>query len=343
MLKHKPATRRDAADHVRLKAAGEPAHINLDEARLLERLMPEAAGPVVTKGLLAEAGRRGDTAVTKLIPAERAALKARGGAGTRNPATGMLEYWGGDNDGGMSGGEGSDSVGNGGMSGDSKAGDTMGGGYGGNDPSYSVFSKPSIANVSLAQLQEVAKQINDDIDSNYGGMYGTGFTQRKDGWSSPDSGWRAIQEMWNGPAYNAPGRFGAPNNIGPGVVGTVAGMFGGGLLGGMMRGGAALGRAQSQQARDDTAASFSDMNSVNSPGQDKPSGAASAASGAASGASTASLPAQQQVPPPGYTYNVAGQLIPLPGGNRGSARADPVRDLLMDYIWRGRQGTGFGW
>jgi hypothetical protein len=93
-LKHKSPTRRDAADTVRLKAAGEPAHINAREARLLQALMPEAAGPVVTKGLLAEAGRRGDDRVTKLIPAEAALLKARGGSGTINPKTGLLQFYG---------------------------------------------------------------------------------------------------------------------------------------------------------------------------------------------------------------------------------------------------------
>jgi hypothetical protein len=41
--------------------------------------------------------------------------------------------------------------------------------------------------------------------------------------------------------------------------------------------------------------------------------------------------------------NPAGQLIPLPGANNKPAYQDPIRNLLMDYILRGRQGSGFGW
>jgi hypothetical protein len=68
------------------------AHINAREALLLRRVMPEAQEGVVTKGKLARAGRRGDTVVTRLLPAERKLLKKHGGSGTRNPASGLLEY-----------------------------------------------------------------------------------------------------------------------------------------------------------------------------------------------------------------------------------------------------------
>lgn len=185
-LKKKPATRRDAVDAARLKLAGDPSHINASEDALLRAAMPEAHGRVVTSGLLAEAGRRGDDRVTLLIPEEAALLKARGGSGAVNPLSGLLEYnngsdsdntsAAGENTGGMdtsspnsgvTGNEGP-SASNGGNSG-SYSSD-----YGGFGLSGSIYSTPSIANMSLAQMESISKQINDDIDSNYQGMFGTG-------------------------------------------------------------------------------------------------------------------------------------------------------------------------
>lgn len=84
------------------------AHINAAEARYLQAVMPEAQGGVVTKGKLARAGRRGDTRVTRLIPAERKLLKARGGSGARNPATGLLEFEDDKGDGNPGGGHNAD-------------------------------------------------------------------------------------------------------------------------------------------------------------------------------------------------------------------------------------------
>lgn len=42
---------------------------------------------------VADAGRRGDTMLAHITPEEARMLKARGGAGTRNPKTGLLEFW----------------------------------------------------------------------------------------------------------------------------------------------------------------------------------------------------------------------------------------------------------
>jgi hypothetical protein len=51
-------------------------------------------------------GRKGDKLLAHITPKEAALLKRRGGAGTRNPATGLLEFWdGGDGEGDGSGGE----------------------------------------------------------------------------------------------------------------------------------------------------------------------------------------------------------------------------------------------
>ncbi len=47
----------------------------------------------------AAAGRNGDTLLAHITPKEAAMLKRKGGAGTRNPRTGLLEFWDGDADG----------------------------------------------------------------------------------------------------------------------------------------------------------------------------------------------------------------------------------------------------
>lgn len=106
------------------------AHINASEARFLQAVMPEAQGGVVTKGKLARAGRRGDTKVTRLIPAERKLLKARGGSGARNPVTGLLEF--------------EDDAGNGNPGGGHNAdGPASSGGYGGPGATSDPGSGPS--------------------------------------------------------------------------------------------------------------------------------------------------------------------------------------------------------
>lgn len=47
---------------------------------------------------LAALGRRGDTELIHATPEERRLLRERGGAGTRNPRTGLREYWTGEGD-----------------------------------------------------------------------------------------------------------------------------------------------------------------------------------------------------------------------------------------------------
>lgn len=48
---------------------------------------------------LAKHGRKGDKLLAHITPEEARHLKARGGAGTRNPKTGLLEFWDSDGDG----------------------------------------------------------------------------------------------------------------------------------------------------------------------------------------------------------------------------------------------------
>lgn len=341
-LRHKPPTRRDQADHIRLKAAGEPAHINAGEARLLARLMPEAAGPVVTRGLLAEAGIKGDDRVTNLTPAEAAVLKRRGGAGTRNPATGMLQYNDSDND-GMSGGEGNDSVGSSEGTGPGVGGDTMGGGsdngtsMGLGYRSYDPATMPGIESLL-------------DTPNGYRAQGYEGLSMRQ--YSQPDTFGRLLDTYLYGPppSYRAlgqvPGRYGAPTGRGPGAVGTMAANFGGPMMSGLMSLGMHMDQAMSPETRAASMAANEAQGTKNSTGRDAQAPAALEAqasgtqyAGTASGAQAA----QQPQVPPGYTMNPAGQIIPLPdssGSNDRPAYQTPIRNLLLDYVLRGRRGGG---
>jgi hypothetical protein len=295
-LKKKPATRRDRDDAQRLQAAGTHgdtvlAHINPQEAHLLD---------VLADGL------------------------ADGGG--HNPTSGLLSFGMSDAEsGGFGGSSGNDS--NPGGYGGGPAGGNTGGGLGGNTSDGSGGMSGNNYGVTEAQYASIAKQLNDDIDSNYQGMFGTGFTDRTDGWGRPDTGYRALQEAWYGPAYNAPGRYGMPTGIGPGVVGTAIGSMVGGPMSLGMRMGDAMGRAQSQQERDNTAAGFGALGAHNSTGQDRNSsdGLGSRSAGLVSGS--------------------AGLLGGTDSGaHTKSGLPQPVENLLMDYVWRGRQGKGLlGW
>lgn len=332
-LTRKPQTRRDAADAARLQKAGQHgdtvlAHINPDEARLLDYL----------------ADRKIDA--------------------PRNPKTGLLSFGMSDaegpsghdsNPGGVGGGPAGGNTG-GGLGGNTEGGlGGLGGGYDGStvdgygnysDPyggmAGSIYSTPGIANMSLAQLDAITKAINDDIDANRGGLYGGRQNPRTDGWASPGTFSRLGQEMWNGPAYNEPGRFGAPNAIGPGIVGTMANMMTGGLLGGVMSLGGAMGRAGGVTTGPDS--KNSGGNTRDSLGSQTP--------GSSSGAATAGLlnasrsPATQTLPgtAPGAVPGAAPATDPsLSLNDRSTWSGLPplVQSLLLEYIRRGQSGSGW--
>ncbi len=360
-LKMKPATRRDAADTVRLKAAGDPAHINAHEARLLQRVMPEAAGPVVTKGLLAEAGRRGDDRVTKLIPAEAALLRSRGGSGTVNPATGLLEFEddaGNGNPGGGHNADGGASSGGygGGVSSSPGDGGSYGTGYGPPDPfEGSLFGRalPEITPsptlgyraydpATMPSIESLLGAPNNYRDPNYEDLSMIQY-------SPPDTFGRLFDTYRYGPppSYQmrgqVPGQYGIPNELGPGfarkAVSTLAGPIGPALSVAMNLG-MHMDQAMSPETRTASLAENQAQGTKNSTGQDRAdpgsgmsvADMAAAMPGARSGAETAAL-----TPPPGYTTNPAGQIIPLPRGNsRNNPLRDPIRNWLADYIMNGR-------
>lgn len=330
-LKKSRPTRRDAEDAAVLKAAGHPAHINPAEDRLLGRLMPEAHGAVVTRGLLAGAGRRGDDRVTKLIPAEAALLRRSGGSGTRNPASGLLEYW--DSDGSMSGGEGD----NGPSGGDSKNGDTMGDTSGGNDRlgfrAYDPMKQPAIESLLAAPS-----------------FMPEGMSMQQ--YSPPDTWGRLFDVFRMGPPRSyktlgeVPGRYGAPTGRGPGVMGTMAGFLAGQPMGAVMGLGMKFDQAMSPGTRAASLAENQATGAKNSTGQQQSHDLnAIDAKLRLRGGETPAAETIGQAPPPGYTLNPAGQLVPLRGGDGGEAWKEPARNLIADYIWRGRSGTGglLGW
>jgi hypothetical protein len=359
----KPTTRRDAADAVRLKHAGDPAHINTREAALLQRLMPEAAGPVVTRGLLAEAGRRGDTAVTKLIPAEQALLKAHGGSGTRNPATGLLEFGdgmgGSDNPGGGHNADNGPS-GTGGPSGGGYGGGGYGGPGGGGYYGGDVNTKPDIANMSLAQLQDQFSQRGgwsiESLLSMPNNYRAPGYEDLPGAfqYSPPDTFGRLRDVALHGPppSYTergrVPGTYGAPTGLGPGfakkAMSTLAAGPAAPALSGLMTLGGWMDQAMSPETRAASLDANQAQGAKNSTGRDPVSGMtmanmASATPGVRSGAETAPM-----TPPPGYTINPAGQVIPLPGGgNNRSPLRQPLRNAILDYLLSDTRGSGNRW
>jgi hypothetical protein len=89
--------------------------------KLAELLAKDKPGLHDDAARLAMAGRKGDKLVAHITPEEAMLLKARGGAGTINPRTGLLEFY-----------DGSDPMGSGSDYGSTN--DGLGGGYGGSDP-----------------------------------------------------------------------------------------------------------------------------------------------------------------------------------------------------------------
>lgn len=86
----------------------------------MKKRMKDRPGLLDDAARVSEAGRRGDKILAHITPEEAAILKARGGSGTVNPRTGILEFWESDPDRGDNAGAGS------------TAGEA-GGGYGGGD------------------------------------------------------------------------------------------------------------------------------------------------------------------------------------------------------------------
>jgi len=349
-------TRRDAEDAAVLKRAGNPAHINAAEDRLLARVLPEAHGAVIKRGLLAEAGRRGDDRVTRLIPAEAELLKRRGGAGTRNPVSGLLEYYDGDDDDGNTSAAGENTGGmdtsnpNSGVTSDMGPSPSAGGNSGGYT---SDFGGLGYRGYDARTMPSIESLLNTPSGYRAPGYEGLSMTQ----YSPPDTFGRLLDVFRYGPppSYKAlgtvPGRYGGPTGRGPGIMGTMVAQLTGQPMSAMMGLGMKFDQAMSPESRAASLDANQKQGAQNSGGRDHwtddhryTPGAYNpyqdARSGVASGAQTAELPQA----PPGYTVNPAGQIVPMAGqDNNRPAWRDPAQNLIADYIWRGRTGRGFGW
>ena len=155
-----------------------------------------------------------------------------------------------------------------------------------------------------------------------------------------------FQEFFN-PSVKAPGRYGAPNKHGPGIFGDFLsqvtpalslGPIGVPAFGLGMRVGGAMGRASSPETQAASAAEDAARSAHNSTGQQQSHSVQEMDAKIAPAAETIG-----QAPPPGYTLNPAGQIVPLPGlgGDNRAAWKDPVENLIADYIWRGPSGRGW--
>jgi hypothetical protein len=371
-LKTKPPTRREQVDAVRLKAAGQPAHINAREARLLAREMPEAAGPVITQGLLARAGRGHDNRITNLIPAESALLKRHGGSGAVNPRTGLVEYDdsdddgntgntsnAGENTGGMSGAPGSgvsgpqgDGTGRGDGPGETGNYGTGQGNYG-----YDAYSGGLLGSVAYdpTTMPSIESLLSTPSGFRAPGYEDMSMVQ----YSPPDTLGRLIDTFRYGPPQSyrelgqVPGRYGAPTGRGLGFAGTLAGMLTPGMpMGALMGLGMRFDQAMSPGTRASSLAENQAQGGRNSTGNDRDS-FGSPAAGSSSGAATAGLldgarktasPSQTAaLAEPGVVGGSGPGSVSLEtsGGRQHPGVAPLIESILADYIWRGRSGSGW--
>jgi hypothetical protein len=365
-IRKAPQTRRESSDKVRLKyrsseldpTAGVPAHINPREDDYLKRVLPEAAGKVVTSGLLAEAGRYGDDRVTKLTLKERALLKRRGGSGTRNPASGLLEFeddaGNGNPGGGHNGDTGPGSAGMGGPGASSSPGggpSAPGTGYGpARDVGYAWGNAPtsyrSPDDPYTGAMPSIESLLNTPDGYRAKGFEDISMTQ----YSPPDTFGRLLDTYLYGPppSYTArgqvPGNLGTPTGLGPGIVGKAVTNFGGPMMSAAMNLGMHFDQAMSPGTRAASMAANQEQGAKNSTGQDNDTVTGLSLAelerntpGARSNAATIAAP----VAPAGYTINPAGQIVPQRGGKNRPAHQDAIENLLYDYIWRGPSGRGW--
>jgi hypothetical protein len=180
------------------------------------------------------------------------------------------------------------------------------------------------------------------------------------GYKPSDTWGRVLQEYFS-PTVSV-SKYGPTTGANLGIMGAMAGMLAGGPMSGLMGIGAAMGRAQSPAEQAASMAHNQALGAQNSTGQDRDISTglsfaeldARNVPGAASGSSTAGLLGEQLGVGGGGTSTTGPGAMPTvqPGGlmqtdDRGNNTLTglplPVQNLLADYIWRGRQGSGFGW
>jgi hypothetical protein len=312
-IRQKNGTRRDREDAQRLQRAGTMgdtvlAHINPQEASLLD---------VLADGL------------------------ADGGG--RNPTTGLLSFGNTDGESGRSGGDA-----NPGGVGGGPAGGNTGGGLGGNTAGgmgglgggYDGSTVDGFGNFTgPANRGQLGYRTYDPTRTRIESLLAAP-NFREPGvnlgrYDQRDTFGRLVQE-YRRPSIAPPGRLSPPNRHGPGIMGSFVSQVAGGPFGLAMGIGGAMGRASSPETQAASAAEDAARSATNSTGVERDITGLSLAEllerqpGVRSGAETA------DEPPPGYTRNPAGQIVPLlTGGGGNSGLGKPVQNLIYDYIWRG--------
>ena len=177
---------------------------------------------------LAEAGRRGDKMIAHITPEEAALLHARGGSGTINPRTGLLEFYDSSYDGGGQGNQ------DAGFGGGGFASDTTGGG-GVTTPGEQLADALARGDQVDFSVQGFGgttpgEQLADALERDY---QPRGFMERFGDWASRQVA-NKVYDVVNNPITNlidiaVPGV--------PGLINTVSGLAGGKTLGGLITSG----------------------------------------------------------------------------------------------------------
>ena len=238
--------------------------------------------------ILERYGRNGDTMLAHITPGEARHLEQRGGSGTRNPHTGLLEFWGGDSPGtaGGGGGEGGDNgvggPGNG-SRGDSVSGfgdhGSLGGpgysesdigGPGGNGSNYADRSdgfgsalggRTSFSDFANDRSMRAGAH-EDEISERAGGVNWNDYQMQN--YAKAGTFGRLGQELRD-PSIKT-SRWGAPTGQHFGFMGPALGMLAGPVFGAVMGLGAAMGRAQTPEEQAASMAEHAAMGRQNSGG-----------------------------------------------------------------------------
>lgn len=240
--------------------------------------------------ILARYGRHGDTMLAHITPDEAEHLKKRGGSGTRNPHTGLLEFWGGDDSDSQGTAGGGDSVGGfgdhgslggsessiGGPGGDGSnqadRSDGFGGGLGGNT-SFRDFDQ---------DMSMRAGAPESELSTRDGGVNWNDYQMQ--GYAKAGTFGRLGQEIMDPSVKTS--RWGAPTAQSFGVLGPAMGLLGGPVMGLAMGLGAAMGRAQTPEEQAASMAEMAERGAKNSTGQDRDSNSGLSIYGADAGLSS---------------------------------------------------------
>lgn len=184
-------------------------------------------------------GRKGDTILAHINPKEAAMLKRAGGSGSKNPKTGLLEFWGNDPEGNADAGRDNGTVGaegQGGFGGPS-GGPAMGGDYGYGQ--LSEAEKSQLAN--FAGVQGIPGGMMNNALGQFSNWYGT---QPKTSQMMMGA-FPALAGMLGRTGMGVVDPMAPTGNLGGGFGG--GGSDGGGFLGGLLGGGQSVASAPAKQ------------------------------------------------------------------------------------------------